>query len=137
MRREPLAGGGAERFDEVQVIMGRYRGAVPQVGRQQRQLGFDIGSGPVPAQQGIHSKGMAKVVDPRQLAFRSNDAACSKEGLDRVSVTPDLLKRVEMLIFLVTGRDKRDAVSRLMKDPDSLVAGRAVHDAAAVQLWTA
>lgn len=59
------------------------------------------------------------------------------EGLDRVSVTPDLLKRVEVLIFLAVGIEKRDVVSRLMKDPDSLVAGRAVCDAAAVQLWTA
>jgi 6-phosphogluconolactonase/glucosamine-6-phosphate isomerase/deaminase len=60
-----------------------------------------------------------------------------REGPDRVSVTPDLLKRVEVLIFLVMGRDKQDVVSRLMKDPDAVVAGRAVREAAAVQLWTA
>lgn len=64
-------------------------------------------------------------------------AVSRREGLDRVSVTPDLLKRVEVLIFLAMGQDKRDVVSRLMKDPESLVAGRAVRDAAAVQLWTA
>lgn len=58
-------------------------------------------------------------------------------GTDRVSVTPDLLKRAEVLIFLVTGPEKQAVVARLMKDPDSLVAGRAVRDAAAVQLWTA
>ena len=59
------------------------------------------------------------------------------KGPDRISVTPDLLKRVEVLIFLAVGRDKQDVVSRLLKEPDSLVAGRAVRDAAAVQLWSA
>lgn len=58
-------------------------------------------------------------------------------GPDRVSVTPDLLKRVEALIFLVVGRDKQEVVSRLLKDPESLVAGQAVSGAASVQLWTA
>lgn len=60
-----------------------------------------------------------------------------KEGPDRVSVTPDLLKRIEVLIFLVVGRDKQEVVSRLLKEPDSVVAGLAVREAAAVQLWTA
>ncbi len=64
-------------------------------------------------------------------------AVPSTAGFARVSVTPDLLKRVEALIFLVVGPDKQDAVSRLLKAPDTLVAGRAVRDAPAVQLWTA
>lgn len=59
------------------------------------------------------------------------------EGPSRISVTPGLLKRVEVLIFLAVGRDKQDVVSRLLKEPDSLVAGQAVREAAAVQLWTA
>jgi hypothetical protein len=50
MRCESLAGGGAERFDEVQVMMRRYDRTVPQLGRQQGQLGLNIGAGSVPAQ---------------------------------------------------------------------------------------
>ena len=83
--REPFAGRGAERFDEVQVIMRRYHRAVPQVGCQQRQLGFDIGAGPVPAQQSVHSEAMSKIVNPWQAAFRGDDAAFLKQRLNRVS----------------------------------------------------
>jgi hypothetical protein len=82
MIREPLAGRSAERFDEVQVIVRGYHRAVPQVGCQQRQLGFDIGAGPVPAQQGVYSKAMSKVVNPWQPAFRGDDAAFLKQGLN-------------------------------------------------------
>ena len=69
MIREPLAGRGAERFDEVQVMMRRYGRAVPQVGRQQGQFGLNIGAGSVPAQQGIDSETVPKIVDSRQLAL--------------------------------------------------------------------
>ena len=48
--------------------MRRYRRTVPQVGRQQGQFGLDIGAGSVPAQQGIHSEAMPKIVDPWQAS---------------------------------------------------------------------
>ena len=35
---------------------------MPQVGRQGRQLGLDIGSAAVPAQQGAHRETVAQVV---------------------------------------------------------------------------
>jgi hypothetical protein len=56
MLREPLAGRGADWFDEVQVMMRRHDRTVTQVGRQQRQLCLNIGAGSVPAQQGIDSE---------------------------------------------------------------------------------
>jgi len=59
MCREPLAGSGAEWFDEVQVMVCRHDRTVAQVGRQQGQLSLDIGAGSVPAQQGIHSEAVA------------------------------------------------------------------------------
>ena len=59
MIREPLAGRGAERFDEVQVIMRRHSRAMAQVGRQQRQFRLNINARSVPAQQGIHGKAIA------------------------------------------------------------------------------
>ena len=94
MIREPLAGRGAERFDEVQVIMRRYGRAVPQVGRQQRQFGFDIGAGSVPAQQGIHSEAVSKVVNPWQLAFSGDDAAVFEAGAERVSQSRTAIRSV-------------------------------------------
>ena len=82
----------------------------------------------------------ASLFTPADLtAARGSLAVAVKraKGPDRVSVTPDLLKRVEALIFLVMGQDKQDVVSRLLKEPESLVAGQAVREAASVQLWTA
>lgn len=60
-----------------------------------------------------------------------------KEKPDRVSVTPDLLKRVETLIFLVVGARKRATAQRLLEQPESLAAGMAVREAGCVQLWMA
>src|SRR5262249_47175126 len=65
--------------------MCRYSRAVPQVGCQQRQFGFDIGVGSVPAQQGVHSKAMSKVVNAWQLTFRGDDATFLKQGLNSMS----------------------------------------------------
>lgn len=64
-------------------------------------------------------------------------AVARPEKPDRVSVTPDLLKRVETLIFVVTGAEKRDAVTRLLTHPERSPAGLAVREARNVQLWTA
>jgi 6-phosphogluconolactonase/glucosamine-6-phosphate isomerase/deaminase len=60
-----------------------------------------------------------------------------EEKPDRISVTPDLLKRFEALIFLVVGGGKQDIVNRLLKTPAKVTAGQAVCDAPSVQLWLA
>jgi len=59
------------------------------------------------------------------------------QGPSRVSVTPDLLKRVEALIFLVAGREKDEVVARLMTQPETIPAGLAVRNAPNVQVWVA
>jgi 6-phosphogluconolactonase/glucosamine-6-phosphate isomerase/deaminase len=56
-------------------------------------------------------------------------------GVDRVSVTPKLLGRIERIIFLVSGRQKCDIVDRLIDQPESIPAGRAVSDCENVELW--
>lgn len=58
-------------------------------------------------------------------------------GPDRISVTPELLRRVERLVLLVSGADKREIVSRLVRDPADVVAGLALRDAAEVEIWQA
>jgi 6-phosphogluconolactonase/glucosamine-6-phosphate isomerase/deaminase len=59
------------------------------------------------------------------------------EKPDRVSVSPDLLKRVETIIFLALGAEKREAIQRLLKQPERCPAGMAIREARSVQLWTA
>lgn len=62
---------------------------------------------------------------------------CRKVKPDRVTVTPDLLKRVEAIIFLAVGAAKRDIVKRLLEAPETVTAGMAVCAAPCVQLWVA
>ncbi len=54
---------------------------------------------------------------------------------DRVSVAPRLLERIERLLFVVTGAEKRAVVARWLEQPASLPAGLAVAGHPSVELW--
>lgn len=84
-----------------------------------------------------HTASLFSLEDVKRGAGGLAMAVPRAEKPDRVSVTPDLLKRVEMLIFVVTGSDKSGAVARLRSAPESIPAGLAVREARHVQLWTA
>lgn len=56
---------------------------------------------------------------------------------DRISVTPGLLARVERLIILATGLEKREILEKLLKHPEDVVAGQALRDARQVEIWQA
>ncbi len=64
-------------------------------------------------------------------------AVNAKDAPSRVTVTANLLKRVEAIIFLAVGGGKRDVVSRLLSEPDKITAGLAVRESPAVQVWVA
>lgn len=55
---------------------------------------------------------------------------------DRISVTPLFLRRVEELVFVVTGSDKAAVVRTLIENPLSIPAGLAVDGHPCVALWT-
>jgi 6-phosphogluconolactonase len=57
------------------------------------------------------------------------------DGRDAVSVTPSVLERVEQLIFLVAGADKRTAVDALLQHRPELTAWQAVRGCRAVEVW--
>jgi 6-phosphogluconolactonase len=57
------------------------------------------------------------------------------DGRDAVSVTPTVLERVDQLVFLVAGADKRTAVEALLQRRPELTAWAAVRGCRAVQLW--
>lgn len=84
-----------------------------------------------------HTASLFSLEDVRKAGGSMAVAVRRPEKPDRVTVTPDLLKRVETLIFVVTGADKREAVARLLKRPEQCPAGLAVRDARNVQVWTA
>ena len=58
-------------------------------------------------------------------------------GPDRVSVTRDLLLKVEKLVFLVAGPEKTEAVEKLLQHPTSIAAGKAIEGHGDVELWRA
>ena len=62
-------------------------------------------------------------------------AVARPDGLNGVSVTADFLARVDRLVFLVTGAEKRDAARLLLTRPDQVAAGLAVAGAPRVEVW--
>ena len=54
---------------------------------------------------------------------------------DRISTTPRLLRRVEDLVFVVTGTDKAAIVRTLLTGPGTIPAGLAVEGHPRVALW--
>jgi 6-phosphogluconolactonase len=57
------------------------------------------------------------------------------DGRTAVSVTPDWLARVDEILFVVAGADKRAALTRLAARDPSLIAYRAVARCAQVEVW--
>jgi 6-phosphogluconolactonase len=84
-----------------------------------------------------HTASLFSADDVRRGAGSMAVAVRRPEKPDRVSVSPDLLKRVETIIFLALGAEKREAIQRLLKQPERCPAGMAIREARSVQLWTA
>jgi 6-phosphogluconolactonase len=59
------------------------------------------------------------------------------DGMSAVSVTPDLLARVQDLLFVVAGGGKHDAIQAFAAQDVKSTAWRAVQGCAGVQLWFA
>lgn len=59
------------------------------------------------------------------------------DGVDRITVTRDLLVRAERIVFLAAGVDKGEVVHQFSKSPGSIPAGMAVEDVCNVEVWYA
>jgi 6-phosphogluconolactonase len=57
------------------------------------------------------------------------------DGRDAVSVTPTVLERVEQLVILIAGADKRTALAALLRRSSELTAWQAVRGCQAVEVW--
>ncbi len=78
--------------------------------------------------------------------FNLHDAALRDERLaipvikeekpDRISVTPTFLSRVEKILILATGEEKREMIQTLLEKPDTIPAGVALSDHPNVEVWT-
>jgi 6-phosphogluconolactonase len=59
------------------------------------------------------------------------------DGLQGISVTPDVLSRVAEPLFLVTGADKHAIVDDFLRSDSSLVARRAIAGCPKAEIWIA
>ena len=89
-RRRPcgvLAGGGQrEQFrGGRQIPVGGGWFAVPEVGRQRRDLGLHVLAGAIPAEQGADREGVAQVVQPGPVGRIGSDAGVVDEPPERLA----------------------------------------------------
>ena len=56
-------------------------------------------------------------------------------GPDRVSVTPMLQRKVERIIFLLSGADKADILKKLLQSPRKVPAGLAIAGQDGIEIW--
>lgn len=59
------------------------------------------------------------------------------DGMQGISVTPDLLAKVAQPLFLATGPDKHDIVEEFLRSDSTLTARRAVAGCPNVEIWIA
>ncbi len=81
---------------------------------------------------------VASLFRPQDIAAgrgRYAIAVPKEDGPDRVSVTRDLLLRAEKLVFLVTGKDKKDVVETVAEGRMATVAEQALQGHVNVELW--
>ncbi len=64
-------------------------------------------------------------------------AVSRPDGMQAVSVTPEVLAHFSDLLFIVAGKDKHDAVQALINRDASLTACRAIDSRASTDLWLA
>lgn len=57
------------------------------------------------------------------------------DGMQGVSVTPDLLSRADRIVFMVAGAGKQAALHKLLHEPLNIPAGLAVNSCRNVEVW--
>lgn len=58
-------------------------------------------------------------------------------GMSRASVTPDLISKIQQVVFVVTGSDKKTILDALISRHSGVIAGLAVAGVKTKQLWFA
>jgi 6-phosphogluconolactonase/glucosamine-6-phosphate isomerase/deaminase len=84
-----------------------------------------------------HTASLFSAEDLARARGRLAIAVQRPDGMSAVSVTPQLLAQIEVLLFVVAGADKERATRALEAHDPGLTAWRAVQACRAVELWTA
>lgn len=84
-----------------------------------------------------HTASLFSQEDVQNGAGRLAQAVRRPDPPDRVSVTRDLLLKIERVIFLASGPAKTRIVERFLSSPQSLPAGQALGGVKNTELWVA
>jgi 6-phosphogluconolactonase len=82
-----------------------------------------------------HTASLFSAADLEHARGRLAVSVHRPDGRDAVSVTPTVLERVDELIFVVAGADKRPALEALMQHRPDLTAWAAVRGCRTVAVW--
>jgi 6-phosphogluconolactonase len=82
-----------------------------------------------------HTCSLFSAADLQRARGRLAISVHRPDGRDAVSVTPAVLERVDQLIFMVAGADKRTAVDGLLHRRPELTAWAAVRGCRSVEVW--
>lgn len=75
------------------------------------------------------------VEEASSLFMQRQDAAATFIS-KRISVTPTLLHKVEKILILATGAEKKEMIQTLLDKPDTIPAGAALASHPNVEIWT-
>jgi 6-phosphogluconolactonase len=84
-----------------------------------------------------HTASLFNTANLDQARGRLAIAVQRPDGLQGVSVTPELLSQVAEPLFLVTGPDKHDIVEAFLRSDSDLIARRAIAGCAKAEIWIA
>lgn len=101
------------------------------------QSGVPIGLGLLGLGADGHTASLFGASDLERARGRRAIAVHRPDGLSAVSVTPELLARIQELVFVVAGDGKHDALAAFIAQDPQLTAWRAVQGCARVALWLA
>jgi 6-phosphogluconolactonase len=98
------------------------------------QVGFPLGLLGLGADG--HTASLFSAEDLERARGKLALAVHRPDGRDAVSVTPAVLERIERVVFVVAGQDKRSALTQLLARSPDCVAWRAVMSCPRVEVWT-
>ncbi len=84
-----------------------------------------------------HTASLFGAADIERSKGRRAIAVNRPDGMQAVSVTPDVLTWFDELIFIVAGADKHNAVQSLLSGDDRIAATRAIAGREHSEVWTA
>jgi 6-phosphogluconolactonase len=84
-----------------------------------------------------HTASLFNAQDLGKAAGRYVVATVAPDGVNRVSVTPDLLNKIQQIIVVASGSQKKEIVQKIVSQPACILAGMALARVKRKQLWFA